>query len=150
MLRHRTRAEIRGKNVRQQKLRVRLKPPDWLPDIVASPSLPHSCPRLLGKTNASFGSRTPLTSQKFDSSHLTLHQVCKGSTIIGVRTRQSLRNSWIRIWPIIMRLQMSARHHIAQPMNLWQWRITPIDQQIILQRTESQPKRKRTAQKSTR
>ena len=68
MLRHRTRAEIRGKDIRQQKPRVRQKPPDWLPDIVASPSLLHSFPRLLGTTNAGFGSRTPLTSQKLDSS----------------------------------------------------------------------------------
>ena len=126
---------------------MRQKPPDWLPDIVTSPFLPHNCPRLLGTTNAGFGSRTLLTSQKFDSSHLTIHQVGKGSTIIGVRTRQSLRNSRIQIRSIIMRPQMSARHHMARPMNLWQWRITPIDQQIILQKTEHQPKHRRIIQK---
>ena len=126
--------QIKGKDIRQQKLRVRQKPPDWLPDIVASPSLLHNCPRLLGTTSAGFGSRTPLTSQRFDSSRLTLHQVYKGSTIIGVRNRQSLQNSWIQIGPIVMRLQMSPRRHMARPMNLWQRRITPIDQQIILQK----------------
>ena len=113
---------------------MRQQPPDWLPDIVASPSLPHSCPQLLGTTSADFRSRTPLTSQKPNSSHFTLYQLCKGSMIIGVRTRQSLRSSWIQIWPIITRLQMSARRHMARPMNLWQWRITPIDQQVILQK----------------
>ena len=71
--------QIKGKEVKQQKLRVEQKPPDWLPDIVVSPFLTHNCPRLLGTTNAGFGSRTPLTSQKFDSSRLTLHQVCKGA-----------------------------------------------------------------------
>ena len=140
MLRHRTRAEIRGKDIRQQKPRVRQKPPDWLPDIVANSSLSHSCPRLLGTTNAGFGSRTPLTSQKLDSSHLTLHQVGKGSTIIRVRTQQSLRNSWIQIRPIIMRPQVSARRQMAQPMNLWQRRITPIEQQIILQKDRESAK----------
>ena len=127
---------------------MRQQPPDWLPDIVASPSLPHSCPRLLGTTRAGFGSRTPLTSQRSDSSCLTIHQVCKGSTIIGVRSRQSLRTSWIEIRPIIMRPQMSAMCHMARPMNLWQRRITPKDQQIILPKTQSQPKSKSTVQKA--
>ena len=31
------------------------KPLDGLPGITASPPLPHSCPRLLGTTRASFG-----------------------------------------------------------------------------------------------
>ena len=78
------------KDVWQQKPKARQKPPDWLPDIVTGPPLPHSCPRLLGTTNAGFGSRTLLTSQKLDSSRLTLHQVGKGSTIIGVRRSRLL------------------------------------------------------------
>ena len=118
------------------------KPLVRLPDFAADSPLPHSCPRLLGTTSADFGSRTPLTSQRFDSSRLTLHQVCKGNTIIGVRTLQSLQNSWIQIRPIIMRLQMSTRHHMARPINLWQWRITPVDQQFII------PKDSRSATKA--
>ena len=110
------------------------KPLLRLPDFTADSPLPHSCPRLLGTTSADFRSRTLLTSQRFDSSRLTLHQVCKGSMIIRVRTRQSLRSSWIQIWLIITRLQMSARRHMARPMNHWQRRITPVDQQVILQK----------------
>ena len=135
------------KDVRQQKPKARQKPPDWLLDIVTGPPLPHSCPRLLGTTSAGFGSGTPLTSQRFDSSRLTLHQVCKGNTIIGVRTLQSLQNSWIQIRPIIMRLQMSTRHHMARLMNLWQWRITPIDQQIILQKDPESAKTQKDSSK---
>ena len=131
--------------ISDNKHRTGQKPPDWLPDIVTSPSLPHSCPRLLGTTSDDFGSRTPLTSQRFDSSRLTLHQVRQDSTIIGIRTRQSLRRSWIQIWPIIMRLQMSARRHMARPMNLWQRRITPADQQVILQKkTQDQAQKQKS------
>ena len=68
--------------------------------------------------------------------------------IIGVRTRQSLRNSWIQIRPIIMRPQMSTRRHMARPMNLWQWRITPINQQIILQKDTESAKMQKDSSKA--
>ena len=77
------------------KFRMGEKPLDWLPDFTTDPPLPHSCPRLLGTTSAGFRPRTPLTRKRPDSSHFTLHQLCKGNSIIRVRTRQSLRDSWI-------------------------------------------------------
>ena len=86
LLRRRTRTTTKGKDVRKQNSEMTQKPLVRLPDFTADSPLPHSCPRLLGTTSADFGSRTPLTSQSLDSSRLTLHQVCKGSTIIGVRT----------------------------------------------------------------
>ena len=114
------------------------KPLDWLPDFTADPPLPHNCPRLLRTTSADFRPWTPLTGKRPDSSCFFLHQLCKGNSIIGVRTRQSLRDSWIQIRPIFMRSQMSTRRHMARPMNLRQRRITPKNQQIILQKTQDQ------------
>ena len=42
---------------------------------------------------------------------------------------------------------MSARHHMALPMNLWQWRITPIGQQIILQKDSESAKTQKDSSK---
>ena len=118
------------------------KPLDWLPNFTTDPPLPHSCPRLLRKTSADFRPRTPLTGKDPTPPVFFLHQLCKGNSIIGVRTRQSLRDSWIQIRPIFMRSQMSTRRHMARPMNLRQRRITPKNQQIILQDPGSATKAK--------
>ena len=111
------------------------------------PPLPHSRPRLLRTTGTGFRPRTPFTRKRLNSSLLPLQQLSKRNSIIRVRTRQRLRDSGIQIRPIVMRPQMSTRHHVAQPTNFRQWRSTPIDQQIVLQKTQSQPKCKRTVQK---
>ena len=42
---------------------------------------------------------------------------------------------------------MSTRHHMARSMNLWQWGITPINQQIILQKDPESPKTQKDSSK---
>ena len=114
------------------------KPLDWLPNFTTDPPLLHSCPRLLRTTSAGLRSRTPITGKRPESSHFSFHHLCKGNSIIGVRTRQSLRDSGIQIRPIVMRPQMSTRRHMPRPMNLEQRRFTPKNQQVILQKTQDQ------------
>ena len=43
---------------------------------------------------------------------------------------------------------MSTRRHMARPMNLWQRRITPIDQQIILQKDPESAKTQKDSSKA--
>jgi len=43
---------------------------------------------------------------------------------------------------------MSARRHMARLMNLWKWRITPIDQQIILQKDPESAKMQKDSSKA--
>ena len=134
--------QVQGYNQKQEhqttKFRMEQKPLEWIPNFITDPPLPHSCPRLLRTTSDDFRPKTPLTGKRPDSSCFFLHQLCKGNSIIGVRTRQSLRDSGIQIRPIVMRPQMSTRRHMPRPMNLGQRRITPKNQQVILQKTQDQ------------